>query len=320
MLLPRFANPHFLPQLTETLSRAELYAQDTNELGSGSNADNKAIAELNRIIEQSLPEIRYDALATNSSAAGKKPHNSDSNIMVSEQEDVVLFRLVSSQSPHPLSLLPPPPPPSITREPDAEDSEEQALRRKQRAEVASVDGADILRESLKLKASSSKETIHMQVTMTDTEPCMMILRTQQSPRKTRPPVPHSQLSHFPYVSDASKMPTQSPDSKIPECLTLDAEIIPSIVSSHARRKRRRRGHTVEKERPRPQFWRPSPNLKGKCRGHAYGYPSNLSLAESHPNGGESRPWKYKRDTMKNGTYSDSCIGSRVTYGYGPNKR
>lgn len=158
----------------------------------------------------------------------------------------------------------------------------------------------------------------MQGVVPVTEPCMMIIRTLQNPRKTRPPVPPPQLTHYPYVSDKSKIPPHSSSSEIPECPTIDADLVPSEVSVRNNRRRRRRGIVVEQERPPPQFWRPNPILKGKCRGYAYGYPSNLSLVESYGNGGGSGPWKYKRDTMKKGTYLDSSTAS--TCGYGPNRR
>ncbi|KAF8199521.1 hypothetical protein BJ912DRAFT_949260 [Pholiota molesta] len=305
-MLPRFSNPHFLPQSTETITRAEIYADDAEDVYDSSQVDPKSIEELNRLIKHSIPKIRYEVPTDAEVGHGSKTLDQN-DATETEGESLVCMSIsfgISSQPPLPVSLLPPPPPPSKTREPDAEDTEARAALRKQYAEAASVDGADILRESQILKVGN----LHTWTcVIPDTEPCMMIIRTLQNPRKTRPPVPPLQLTHYPYVSDKSKIPPHPSTSK-----TLN---VPPLTQTL-----RRRGIVVEKERPPPQFWRPNPNLKGKCRGYAYGYPSNLSLVESCGNGGGSGPWKYKRDTMKKGAYIESSTASQVTYGYGPNRR
>src|SRR6266545_2448843 len=77
-----------------------------------------------------------------------------------------VFRLISaSMQPTPISLHPRPPPPSVyvvvivpiiviyliryrTREPDTEDTHDQALTRRQRSEAAAIDGSTILKESV----------------------------------------------------------------------------------------------------------------------------------------------------------------------------
>lgn len=59
-MLPRFSNPHFLPQSTETITHAELYADDAEDVHDSSQVDPKSIEELNRLIKHSISKIRYD--------------------------------------------------------------------------------------------------------------------------------------------------------------------------------------------------------------------------------------------------------------------
>jgi hypothetical protein len=122
---------------------------------------------------------------------------------------------------------------------------------------------------------------------------MVIVRTLQEPRKTRPPVPASTLSHYPYVTDMGTIRMEPAARKSMDCPTLDAEIVTSDpLPTQRPRPRRRRSLAPAKERPSPQFWRPDPKWRGKCMGYAYGYPSSLDGS-----------WKYKRDRMRKGVFA-----------------
>jgi len=106
----------------------------------------------------------------------------------------------------------------------------------------------------------------------------MIVRTLQKPRKTRPPVPESDLSHFPYTYDISTISLPPVKSRTMDCPVIDAEYADATapkLSKRNRPRRRRKGAEDARQRPPAQFWRPNPAWEGKCRGYAYGYPSNL---------------------------------------------
>ncbi|KJA22948.1 hypothetical protein HYPSUDRAFT_138388 [Hypholoma sublateritium FD-334 SS-4] len=313
--LARFANPHLLPQAFERATRAEIYAEDARSDGpSGVRGDSAEIEALNRLIEASLPAVAADVQHTARVSPGPSTESAPMDLgpehPEEQPEELFLFRLISSAPPIALSLLPPPPPPSKTREPDAEDTEERALQRKQFAQAASIDGAQVLSESATLRAAlhtRNKPITTLTASLGDGEPSMLIMRTLQPPRKTRPPVPSSHALHYPYVPDASTLPAQPSTSKIPGCLTVDAHPAQS-PKDPKRRSRRRRGveGMVQKLRPPPQFWRPSPDMKGKCRGYAYGYPSSLPTEYLGV-------WRYRRDTMKKAAFSDSSVGSHFRY-------
>lgn len=147
-------------------------------------------------------------------------------------------------------------------------------------------------------ANPRSELITMYSKVEEPSPRVMIIRTLQSPRKTRPPVPSSMLKKYPYVSDTSSLEVDSLGSKTRSFFTLDARYA-NETSQGPRKTSRRRRKTVPKERPPPQFWRPSSTLTGKCRGYAYGYPSYLASSMG------SLRTRYKRDSMKKGVLVDN---------------
>ncbi|KAF8150605.1 hypothetical protein B0H34DRAFT_729447, partial [Crassisporium funariophilum] len=292
---PRFANPHLLQQTSRIVTRAEIYANDAEISGEPFRGDPHAIELLQRLVESSLPSVpRYEP---------EEGHTEFMNMDQGEEglteplpEVPALFRLVSSALPPlPVSLLPPPALPPITREPDVEDNELQADLREQRAKAAAVDTELIFRESglLSIKTFSERKTLTTRAPLSEPSPQVMVIERLQPPRKTRPPVQPTKLSHYPYTSDVSTIPS-SLGTKA--CQTIDGDFEPSeIHPAHRRGRRRRKGALLDKERPPPQFWTPSPLLKGKCRGYAYGYPSYLAAAEGPV---DKTRWKYQRDTMR----------------------
>jgi hypothetical protein len=118
-------------------------------------------------------------------------------------------------------------------------------------------------------------------------PSMLVITKQQPSRKTRPPVPSSELGYHPYVSQGPTNPVALPKTKI--CPVVDVESSgPKIKSS--RRQRRKRLRESTRQRPSPRFWRPDPSWSGPCRGYAFGYPSSFEIGPAEK--------EYQRDRMK----------------------
>jgi hypothetical protein len=108
-------------------------------------------------------------------------------------------------------------------------------------------------------------------------PALIVISTSRPPRRIRLPLSHK-----------ANRPTEKEDeTKAKCCPVVDAEPEPQ-------RKTRSRGRRKPVERPPPTFWRPSPGLKGKCQGYAYGYPSSFSAMEDW----DSRGITYQRDKMR----------------------
>ncbi|KAF9565183.1 hypothetical protein CPC08DRAFT_815488 [Agrocybe pediades] len=294
-MIPRFSNPHFLPQTTEPATRAQLYtAADPEHEDPEDSNDAGQIALLTQILSENLPSLDYGC----SSRRRKKDDLVERSEEQHDQEErQVLIRLLSStQPPHLVSLHPPPPPPSITREPDVEDSEEQALRRRQRAEASAVDVESILAKASSLATQSDHTALHFTSQGFQPSSPLMIVQTVQDVRKTRPPVPSSMLLHHPYASCMSSVPPEPPKSRRMDCPVID---VSKVVSQTTRQRRKRKnGNAPAKiERPLPSFWKPNPALQGKCLGYAYGYPSSLFLEDV------SGSHKYRRDTMKKAVFN-----------------
>ncbi|KAF8905027.1 hypothetical protein CPB84DRAFT_1845116 [Gymnopilus junonius] len=211
-MIPRFSNPHLLPQLTEIVSRSEIYASndiDTNEL-TEYNSD--LYSQFHKCFKYVLSQPHPEA-----NLSRKRKREEEAVLENGTSQGLIPFRLVSSTLPPlPISILPPPPPPPLTREPDVEDDEEQALLRKWRAEAASLEAETILRESntnkLLRHSDKTSKLRYLRATSDYTQTNLMIIRTPQRHRKTRPPIPLPNISAFPYVPDISTIslpPVQS---------------------------------------------------------------------------------------------------------------
>jgi hypothetical protein len=107
------------------------------------------------------------------------------------------------------------------------------------------------------------EHVHAQPALLDNPPPVMLTHCLQSPRKTRPPVPRSELQHYPYVS-APILPSPVASGPIP---SIDIE---AAHDTPRKTRKRRRGKTEEKTRPQARFWWPE-GCGGKSLGYAMGY-------------------------------------------------
>src|SRR6266568_3107014 len=86
-----------------------------------------------------------------------------------------------------------------TREPDTEDTHEQALTRSQCSEAVAIDGLTILRESrIKERRRLDKCIAISHEEIPTPAPPLLLIMTKQPPRKTRPPVLATDLAYLPY--------------------------------------------------------------------------------------------------------------------------
>lgn len=147
-----------------------------------------------------------------------------------------------------------------------EDNEEQALLRQTRSESSAIDGTTVLREAKLYFASQQNANhsnpeyksqrrggnlIYVRAAIPNPAPPSLILTSLQKQRKTRPPVPPTEPSYYPYVSDPSVMnPQAQPKSKISP--VVDIEIMPPNAPK-SRRQRRKRLRESKKERPDPRL-------------------------------------------------------------------
>ncbi|EDR08744.1 uncharacterized protein LACBIDRAFT_297289 [Laccaria bicolor S238N-H82] len=269
-MIPRFSNPHLLPENAKRVSRAEIAIDDGLGHSLSQEVDLEVVEHLNHLLKRALPEPTQEA---------EPKRKKRCKVKINEVSDPIpdkptLFRLVSrTLPPIQLSLEPPPPPPPITVEPDCEDNEIQAQLRKQQAESASVDFQWLMLESQQPKALRYRSKLKkccVKAHLPEHPPPMAIIQSVQQPRKSRPPVP---VEHYPYVIGAAPPPTTTEPARSMDCPVV--EIKPELV-----RNKRRRSKVVKKERLPPRFWAPNPHWRGKCCGYAYGYPSHFATYEN----------------------------------------
>lgn len=125
MIIPRYSNPHFLPDATQRVSRKDLYAEDGDDRDGESQETVEAIERLNEVIRQSLDAP--DVLEEDTRKRKRRKIDQQSHVSIDTQEPIrkwwapsalpililgAVFRLVSSSSPIPLLIQPKPPPPS----------------------------------------------------------------------------------------------------------------------------------------------------------------------------------------------------------------
>ncbi|TFK75154.1 hypothetical protein BDN72DRAFT_832470 [Pluteus cervinus] len=121
---------------------------------------------------------------------------------------------------------------------------------------------------------------------------VLLLQYPTRPRTTRPPVPKSDLQVYPYAKQTT---TTKVETKCKACPVIDA--LPMAKLSPGRRRRKRKGNSVHKQRPPAQFWRPKAGLRGKCHGYAMGYPGSSSECAAG----------YIRDTMRKGLHASTMF-------------
>jgi hypothetical protein len=170
-MIPRFSNPHFLLQSTKVITRADLDVEDEEKSKDCLKEDSKNIEQLHRLLGNSLPKWDISDIRTN------KRRKIEENDQV-EEEPVRMcsffFCFDKLQFMHSVSadifyassvasifassnttasyvrnsiyvlLYNYNPFLSRTREPDAEDNELQADRRRKQAEAAAINVEDIL--------------------------------------------------------------------------------------------------------------------------------------------------------------------------------
>ncbi|KAJ7052560.1 hypothetical protein C8F01DRAFT_1170430 [Mycena amicta] len=140
----------------------------------------------------------------------------------------LVFRLLSTT--RRISLLPKPLPPSITRPPECEDSKTAAKTRRRWAKAAAVDAEWVWKQATQLPPPfRSGRVLHVEAVVFSSNPAVMHVYRPQEPRKTRPPVAHSQLQHHPYGS--GMLPTRVSGGMIPSI---------EVKNGVARRKKRTR--------------------------------------------------------------------------------
>jgi len=180
-----------------------------------------------------------------------------------------------------------------TREPDTEDTHDQALTRRQRSEAAAIDGSTILKESVITK----RPRLDKSITISHAEfpapaPPLLLILTKQQPRKTRPPVLSNELIYYPY-NTAAINPRAQPNVKI--CPTLDVDLMQLDTTKSSRRQRRKwLNGSKQDSRALPKFWGPGATWSGLCKGYAYGSPSGSTNTTT----GMTQKSKYKRDRIK----------------------
>ncbi|KAJ6544801.1 hypothetical protein DFH09DRAFT_1172785 [Mycena vulgaris] len=259
MMIPQFSNPHFRPLLIQSVPRSELFD------APGSSEPDVDNVEL----QKKLDEIIQSNLDADIFWRVKKRRKLDATPAAETETSAdtsVLFRLLST--PHSISLLPRPPPPPITREPECEDTEAAAETRRRQAEAVAVDASWVMQESMRLPPPfrvGRVRRVQAQPTLSGSAPPMMLAHCLQSPRKTRPPVPRSQLVHYPYVSTPI-LASREAKGSIPS-----VEVVEVVTDVARKSRKRRRGRVGEKERPQARFWWPEDGCGGKSLGYGMGY-------------------------------------------------
>ncbi|KAH7928257.1 hypothetical protein BV22DRAFT_218921 [Leucogyrophana mollusca] len=286
-MIPKFANPHFLVQATEPVSRATLYGDEgVDEHG----IDENETKSLKRKLEDILQSVLGDSVATTSSRPKKRQRGAEQ--IEGTPENTALFRLLSaSRQPQLISLEPPPPPPSKTRAPDLEDSPSDADQRQMRAKSVAVDFAWLMTQTQpthKPNPKSSRKLSHATCASLVPPPVIMVTVEPRPPPKTRPPGLLSENRH----TQSPPNHTQDPQTRYPVMrITTQSSSSPSYDSTRKKRKKRTR------ERPPAAFWRPDATVQqGKALGYALGYPGSWSARYE----GDPRKRWYVRDTMRKG--------------------
>ncbi|OCH93022.1 hypothetical protein OBBRIDRAFT_378109 [Obba rivulosa] len=301
-MIPRYANPSFLSDQLEIVSRAALNGEedetpmDIDNVPSGDRA--AMVAQLENILKRSLGDIELGAAGDVQPEDGhrkKKRRKTEESLQVAaaapeeaELSESMSFRLVSNKlPPKPIALQAKPPPVIKAKEPSREDTAEEAELRASRAKAVAVDFDWILEQSTKVYVpprQNDRKVIHVTAQLPDEAPAVMVA---ERPRSKPPKKPHLCLT------DTSLEVTPSPHNLRPTCALPVVEVNASSKSDVAQTKRRRRRTKDAPPRPPPMFWRPPRGIGGKSAGYAMGYAGSWPMYEGDP-----RRYRYHRDTMK----------------------
>jgi hypothetical protein len=93
-------------------------------------------------------------------------------------------------------------------------------------------------------------------------PPLLLTSSLQRPRKTRPPVPLSELAHVPYASKRSSRPAPCHHGQQKKCLCLPLPDEPPVVRKRATRQRNR------ERRRNVGNWTPRQNPSSSCLANA----------------------------------------------------
>jgi hypothetical protein len=182
------------------------------------------------------------------------------------------------------------------KEPECEDTEEQYLRRSQRAQSIAVDSDWIMGEAEKpsyvrylLVSAHHTHNAHLK----DTRGKVIQLTANLPPHK--PAVMITERTNQQHISSRSLQCQASPHD-LPAGLC--CPIIPITEAADPPKKKRKRcpksklNSTETKSRVQPQFWRPA----SMWTGYAYGYPMSRPISQGGLRSG------YCRDTMQKAVF------------------
>lgn len=151
--------------------------------------------------------------------------------------------------------------------------------------------------------SSRRKHSTVKMLLPTPNPVMMVLQSDQTFRKTRPPVPSSQIMHYPYVKDGT-LPWTDAITKIPDCPIMSFDSPKSPLPKNETKRKRKRGKMLNWPRLPPSFWRPNPAHGGKGLGYAMGYPCSMAALENRTSSPHLSRLHYTRDTMQKGVHID----------------
>ncbi|KAF8829015.1 hypothetical protein HHX47_DHR3000505 [Lentinula edodes] len=241
-MLPRFVNPYLTRTPTEKTSRTEITFDD-DPVTSEHELDSEYRSLLQNILYKRLHEsLEFAVVDIPRKKRRKGKHSTDvdedSEPSTPSNLEPILFKLLSTagtEEPRLINIDPPPPkPPPQYREPTYEDTEEDSVKRRERAKAVAVDYDWVIAESRKTQlpfrswksrlthASLELEPSHSSSipespTPTSTTPIgsfsessrsppIIILNRPQPLRHSRPPVPDELLIYHPYVPGAPPHP------------------------------------------------------------------------------------------------------------------
>lgn len=305
-IVPKSYNPHLFTRCYEHTSRAEhtRYSSVLTEAVQDEETDS-----LKRKLDQLLHKTWHDVTGGTHSRQTEKRRKTEvdksdkqgepckrasSTIPTcSDEFHTAMFRLLSStDGPRPISLQPKPPPRILTREPEWEDSANDAAQRRQRAESIAVEYDDQWHVWGPTRDKSrTVEKLHVSGGRFPVPPLSVaVIEKECTSTRSR-----SRSGHRQAIS--SIVQASSPHELKTTCVPiLPAQTIRSGGTSAARSSRRRRRRKVVHERPAPAYWKPPASLRGKCMGYALGYPGGWGHADGLGRG-------YTRDTMKKGVHA-----------------
>ncbi|KAG7088622.1 hypothetical protein E1B28_012595 [Marasmius oreades] len=224
--MSRFKNPHLRTSASKSVCRREVfsYQADKPEVSAPccSQDQLELLHQLNETLEASLHSKSPSSVDGSEDRSRSKRRrivgDGGSQIVWTEiapREPLPALKLISNQESVPITLEPrPPKPPKCYRERDYEDDRKASEERRRRAQAAAVDLEWLIHESKvphqPFPASTAKECRAIAKTPLgirhETVPPIALFETVQPLRKTRPPVPVSELVHHPYKAARLPLP------------------------------------------------------------------------------------------------------------------